>query len=463
MFGTSDPTAAAALKQKMQDLRLPVSELIQSERARKEQGKQRAAREKAAKAMQKKGAVVYDADGPNKYSRLQAPPTSSQAEPQVNMDQLLSGTAMFNPRDVQDVVNKFVAGEDTLAKMPMAEQPNAIATMLLPYQRQGLQWMLDHESPKLPEQDGDAVQMWKKSHGFYTNIATSFSLNTAPELASGGILADDMGLGKTLQTISLIMADPSRTKQPTLIICPLSVMSNWSGQAAHHVKEKFAPNVLTYHGSEKGHLVPAQFQEYDIVITTYQTMTRELFPTGSDKPVNTPTKHGLFSFTWRRIVLDEGHNIRNPKAKMAIAACNLSAQSRWVLTGTPIVNNLKDLYSHVKFLRLSGGIAEFEIFNGTLIRPLKNNNPNARILLQALMASLCLRRMKDMKFIDLRLPAISFHKYPVKLLQHEQERYDAFKAEAKGHLEAVKAKKAESNTYAHLLEVLLRLRQTCNH
>jgi SWI/SNF-related matrix-associated actin-dependent regulator of chromatin subfamily A3 len=112
---------------------------------------------------------------------------------------------------------------------------------------------------------------------------------------------------------------------------------------------------------------------------------------------------------------------------------------------------------------MSGGLAEFDIFNGTLIRPLKNNEPNARMLLQALMSTLCLRRMKDMKFIDLRLPELSWHKYPIKLLPHEQERYDAFKSEAKGLLETAKSKKADGNTMTHLLEVLLRLRQTCNH
>jgi SWI/SNF-related matrix-associated actin-dependent regulator of chromatin subfamily A3 len=191
-------------------------------------------------------------------------------------------------------------------------------------------------------------------------------------------------------------------------------------------------------------------------------MTQELFPFGKSKPQPTNAAKALFSITWRRIVLDEGHQIRNPKAKMSQAACKLKAKSRWILTGTPIVNNLKDLYSHVKFLRLSGGLSELEIFNSTLIRPLKNGDHGAHLLLQALMSTLCLRRMKDMKFIDLKLPTISFHKYAVKFLPHEQERYDAFKSEAKGLLEAAKVKKGQNNM-THLLEVLLRLRQTCNH
>jgi SWI/SNF-related matrix-associated actin-dependent regulator of chromatin subfamily A3 len=123
---------------------------------------------------------------------------------------------------------------------------------------------------------------------------------------------------------------------------------------------------------------------------------------------------------------------------------------------------LKDFYSHIKFLRISGGLADFEVFNSTLMRPLKYGTPAARTLLQALMGTICLRRMKAMKFIDLKLPQITFHKYPVKFLPHEQERYDAFRSEARGIIEAAKAKKGD-HTMTHLLEVLLRLRQTCNH
>lgn len=466
LFGTSDPVAQAALKQRMQELHLPVNELARTEREQakrqKELEKQQMAREKAAAAMRKTGNAVFDPEGPNRYSNLGM--TSVIGQPEFNMDQLLNNTAMYNPRDVQDAVNKFVAGEDALSKMAMADQPAMVATVLLPYQRQGLQWMLDHESPKLPQDGSDeVVQLWKRSCGYYSNIATSFSVKQPPTLASGGILADDMGLGKTLQTISLIVADPHKSKEPTLIICPLSVMSNWSGQAASHVKKKHQLRHLIYHGQGNKGLTPEQFQEYDLVVTTYQTMTQELFPCGKDIPESVPARTGLFSIKWRRIVLDEGHSVRNPKAKMSIAASTLMAQSRWVLTGTPIVNSLKDLYSHIKFLRMSGGLHEFDIFNGTLIRPLKNNEPHARMLLQALMSTLCLRRMKDMKFIDLKLPELTWHKYPIKLLTHEQERYDAFKSEAKGLLETAKSKKADGSTMTDLLEVLLRLRQTCNH
>lgn len=468
LFGTSQPGPRAALKDEMQRLRLPVSDLIRAERERdkreKELEKQRKARAKALASMKRSGGVVIDDTSQNPRFANHGIP-GSQNETVPGMEQLLTGTATFNPRDVQDVVKQFNSGEDALSAMPMADQPYCLSTILLPYQRQGLRWLLDHESPKLPTSiTEDAVQLWKASHGVYTNIATNFSATKAPQLASGGILGDDMGLGKTIQIISLIMADPYKCKQPTLIVAPLSVMSNWSSQAAAHVKKVYAPKVFIYHGQENKGLSPAQLKEYDIVITTYQTLALELFPNGKREAVKLPLSKGLFSITWRRIVLDEGHQIRNPKAKLSIAACSLKASSRWVLTGTPIVNSLKDLYSHVKFLDLPGGLGEFEIFNSTLMRPLKNGDANARLLLRALMSTICLRRMKDMKFIDLKLPELTFHQVPVKFLPHEQERYDAFSAEAKGALEDVKIKKGKgTGAMTYLLEILLRMRQVTNH
>jgi len=111
----------------------------------------------------------------------------------------------------------------------MADQPLGLVSTLLPYQRQGLAWLLEKEVPVLPEPGSkDVVQLWKRSPGrqnVFQNIATHFSTSTAPVLAKGGILADDMGLGKTLQVISLILEGIVGT---TLIVAPVSVMSNVS-------------------------------------------------------------------------------------------------------------------------------------------------------------------------------------------------------------------------------------------
>lgn len=153
---------------------------------------------------------------------------------------------------------------------------------------------------------------------------------------------------------------------------------------------------------------------YNIVVTSYGTL-------GSDKTSNGP----LFQISWRRVILDEGHVIRNARTRTAVAACGLKTEARWVLTGTPIVNNIKDLYSMVKFLRLTGGIQDPEIFNTVIARPLGFGDHRAEMLLQSLMSDLCLRRRKDMKFVDLKLPPKSEYVHRIPFHVEEKKKYDA--------------------------------------
>ena len=243
-------------------------------------------------------------------------------------------------------------------------------------------------------------------------------------------------------------------------------MSNWSGQIAHHVRNEHALNVLVYHGAGKKSMKAAEFAELDVVITSYGTLMAEYFPKNSKNPPAVPRSTGLYSVDWRRVILDEGHTIRNPQTKSALAATNLIAQSRWVLTGTPIINTLRDLYSLVRFIRLTGGLERLDVFNSVLIRPLKAGDENASLLLQALMTTLCLRRKKEMKFVDLRLPELSEYVHHIEFLSHEKEKYEALEAEAKGLLQNVQRGQTRGNhqdTYRHLLETILRLRQMCNH
>lgn len=245
----------------------------------------------------------------------------------------------------------------------------------------------------------------------------------------------------------------------TLILAPVSVMSNWSTQIKNHVKKEHALRVMFWHGTRKEPITPKQIENWDVVITTYESVSSDWY---SQKSVALPQKSGPFSVKWRRIILDEGHNIRNPKAKKGIAISNLMAQSHWILTGTPIINNLKDLYSQIRFLRLSGGLDSFEIFNGAIMRPVLQGDVQGNRVLQMLMAGICLRRKKEMGFIDLRLPELSEYVHKIKLHPHEQEKYDTLEAQAKGTLDIYKKNiggQKSMDTYRHLLEVLLRMRQ----
>jgi SWI/SNF-related matrix-associated actin-dependent regulator of chromatin subfamily A3 len=186
-------------------------------------------------------------------------------QPELGIQHFVRNSERFRPRDVEKLVEEWGVGEEVLSKMPMADQPDGLISTLLPYQRQGLAWMLQKENPVLPASGStDVVQLWKRSserQNVFQNIATQFNTNQAPTLAKGGILADDMGLGKTLQVISVILQGGPGT---TLILAPVSVMSNWVQQIEKHIKKENALKVLTYHGSNRKRMSHHEFEEYDV-------------------------------------------------------------------------------------------------------------------------------------------------------------------------------------------------------
>ncbi|KAK8177376.1 SNF2 family N-terminal domain-containing protein [Phyllosticta citrichinensis] len=475
LYGTSDPIARADLVNQMKDDRFPVHEFNKWEKLQKE-------RFKAHQAMLRARGLIGSShlqivEGGSGMGSSQGGFGSTQ---QVqSLESIIGESQKFDPRKADHAVEKFGIKEADLEQMPRAPQPDSIKAQLLPYQLQGLQWMLDHENPKPPAIGStDVVQLWKRdarNPSKFTNICTNFSVNDSPEFASGGILADDMGLGKTVQIISLIMADRAlhggkeAEGHATLILAPLSVMSNWSTQIERHVQPEHQLRVLIYHGNRKKRIDPKEIANYDVVVTTYETASSEFWAKGSgSQPKTVPRKDGLFSVGWRRLVLDEGHQIRNPGSKKALATYSLAARSRWALTGTPIINGLKDLFSLIKFLRLSGGLDQFELFNAALMRPVNQAQDHGNLLLQTLMQGICLRRRKDMPFIDLRLPELTQVTRPVEFSPHEKEKYDLLEAQAQGTLSQYRDQANTSGadaakTYRHLFEVLLRLRQVCNH
>ncbi|KAI6783378.1 uncharacterized protein J7T54_004405 [Emericellopsis cladophorae] len=371
-------------------------------------------------------------------------------EPTVTLESLLSNSEAVNFRADKDAIKTLALSEQQLAQMPQAAQPPQLSATLLPYQLQALAWMMAKEHPSLPNTDkDDAVQLWRRhpNKTLYWNIATDFYTKTPPQLLSGGILADDMGLGKTLETISLILTGGPGS---TLIVAPVSVMSNWEQQIQRHVRQENQPSTIIYHGGKK--LTAEELLEYDVVITSYGKLTSDSILT-SDK------------VEWRRVVLDEGHTIRNSKTKVAMAACKLQAKSRWVLTGTPIINHVKDLQSLVRFLGIRGGIEQPHIFNSVITRRLGDSDRVGEALLQNLMQDLCLRRRKDMKFVDLKLPEKKEFVQRIPFYPEEKQKYDALLAEAKGALEQFQARKSvqTGGRFTNVLERLLRLRQVCNH
>ena len=226
LYGTSESMGKERLKDMMRSDCLPM-EVLQ----RKEKAEQKAAdaRKNAELAQVAQGFQASSSQS-GEIQELQGP----------TMQELMAGSQTFNPREIGEHAEKFGVSEEDLEKLPKAAKPKRIITEMLPYQLQGLQWLFEKENLEPPARGSrDIVQLWKRSQTneqAFTNIATNFSQKEAPKIASGGILADDMGLGKTLEIIALIVRDMEHFKlknggeRSTLIVAPLSVMSNWSGQ-----------------------------------------------------------------------------------------------------------------------------------------------------------------------------------------------------------------------------------------
>ncbi|KAI0159768.1 hypothetical protein GGR57DRAFT_437348 [Xylariaceae sp. FL1272] len=462
-YGPSDPSTRSALEQKLKDDKLlKATELKNS---RKEAEAQRAIADGLKDGTPALGLGSTD------YSE-----SASQVLEDSEETDFRANPSAF------DVLNM---DEATLSALPKASQPDAIKTKLLVYQLQGLAWLESKEHPQLPAPGSDdIVQLWKRKDANYENIASCHVTHQRPKLLSGGILSDDMGLGKTLQTISLIM-NGGFDSGPTLIIAPKGVMSNWEQQFEEHVQTDRLPRILKYHGSPKfKSFKKADLMQFDVVITSYGKLTSEFNPSN---PVNSGA---LFDVSWRRIVLDEGHCIRNPATKTAKAACHLVAQTRWILSGTPFVNKATDFWSALLFLKITGGIQESGLFNAKIARPLegliKDKNNSARLklrgeaqaLFQLLVQDLCLRRKKSMAFINLKMVPKTEYVHKVRFTNLEMQRYRMMLTEARGALQQFLAKSykaagknrkrkpddgKEKVQFASVLEALLRLRQMCDH
>ncbi|KZT67187.1 hypothetical protein DAEQUDRAFT_407067 [Daedalea quercina L-15889] len=354
---------------------------------------------------------------------------------------------------------------------------------LLKHQSQALQWCVGHEYPVLPKKETDKpVQFWqmKKVNGkpVYFNVATKTPQQTPPLLGRGALCADSMGLGKTLTMLALVLATksdmPPDFSKTTLIVVPLSILSNWEKQIEDHVQ----PGTLTscvYYGATRS-MTPEDLKQYDIVITTYQTVTNEhgdaLATSASDGGSVKKKKKvegSLFHVSWKRIILDEGHSIRNPRTKMAKAVCALKAQRRWVLTGTPIINSPKDLGTILSFLRICHPLDNEDMYQRLVLRPLKSGDNSGAELLRAVMSHICIRRTKEMQDKDgkplVPLPPVDITVMPVTITGKARELYDAVEELSSDRINNLVDKHGQNSAVvtSNILSLLTRLRQIALH
>ncbi|XP_007485324.2 transcription termination factor 2 [Monodelphis domestica] len=373
-------------------------------------------------------------------------------------------------------------------KETVAKDPDGLKVPLLLHQKQALAWLLWREN--------------QKPHG--------------------GILADDMGLGKTLTMIALILAQQNQEQKKkkdqklvlsfsrddstsvishgTLIICPASLIHHWKKEIEKYVNGNRL-RIYLYHGSNREQCAKV-LSRYDVVITTYSLLAKEI-PTRKeegDVPATDASvedcKSPLLQIVWARIILDEAHNIKNPRVQTSIAVCKLQAGARWAVTGTPIQNNLLDMYSLLRFLRCSP-FDEFKLWKDQV----DNGSSKGGERLNILTKSLLLRRTKDQ--LDstgkplVVLPQRRLKLHQLKLSEDEKAVYNVLFTKSRSTLQSYLKRHLSENKHSggspdnpfsrvtkefescdpgpstradsqgsstvHILSLLLRLRQCCCH
>ncbi|XP_078061506.1 helicase-like transcription factor [Mustelus asterias] len=241
----------------------------------------------------------------------------------------------------------------------------------------------------------------------------------------------------------------------TLIVCPLSVLSNWIDQFERHLYPDVKLNMYLYYGSERNKGA-AFLAQQDVVLTTYNTLTVD-YGSGSASP--------LHKVHWLRVVLDEGHTIRNPNAQQTKAALSLTAERRWVLTGTPIQNSLKDLWSILSFLKLKP-FTDRQWWHRTIQRPVTMGDQHGLKRLQALINNITLRRTKTSKVNGkpvIELPERTVFVQHITLSDEEKQIYESVKNEGRAIIGRYFSEGSIFTHYADVLAILVWLRQLCCH
>jgi superfamily II DNA or RNA helicase len=228
-------------------------------------------------------------------------------------------------------------------------------------------------------------------------------------LGAGGILADDMGLGKTITTLAyLLRRKEAEGPAPSLVVCPTSVATNWVRESA-----RFTPDlkVTLWHGPSRarGARVADAFEGSDVVVTTYALLRRDI--------------DVLATLRLRCAVLDEAQNVKNEESATARAALRLDAGMRLALSGTPVENRLKELWSIATFCN-PGMLGTSAAFEKRYERPIAadRTSPVADEL-RAVVRPFLLRRTKDDVLRD--LPPKTEVDRVVTLRANDKRLYDA--------------------------------------
>ena len=332
----------------------------------------------------------------------------------------------------RDRERKFIAQMLDPKKVEPFDIPVAIKAELRSYQREGVSWL---------------------------HFLNRYNLH--------GVLCDDMGLGKTLQTLCIVASDhhmraedyaktqaPDMQRLPSLIVCPPTLTGHWKQEIL-----TYAPflTAVAYAGppSERGR-VRSQLSSVDVVITSYDIARNDI--------------EILAPINWNYCVLDEGHLIKNPKAKVTMAVKRLPSNHRLILSGTPIQNNVLELWSLFDFL-MPGFLGTEKIFQDRFARPIaagrfakassKEQEASALAIesLHKQVLPFLLRRLKEEVLND--LPPKILQNYYCDLSDLQKKLFEDFHSKEAKSLQDM-AGSADKEAKQHIFQALQYMRKLCN-
>lgn len=406
---------------------------------------------------------------------------------------------------------------------PAAEPAETFAMDLRQYQKQALHWMMSKEKDEKDESKEESMHpLWEEyawplkdmddkelpqvasQEKFYVNPYSgelSLRFPVQEQHCLGGILADEMGLGKTIEMMSLIHSHKSELAMKlqgarngptsvnalprlpenssavesapctTLVVAPMSLLAQWQSEADNASKEGTMKSMV-YYGAEKSANLQTLCCEANaatapnVIITSYGVVLSEYNQVAA-RNGDRGSHGGLFSLKYFRVILDEAHHIKNRQSKTAKACYEIDAEHRWVLTGTPIVNRLEDLFSLVRFLRVEPW-SNFSFWKTFITVPFESKDfMRALDVVQTVLEPLVLRRTKDMKTPTgealVPLPMKTVEIVDIELSTPEREVYDHIFTRAKRTFAANVEAGTVLKAYTSIFAQILRLRQTCCH
>jgi hypothetical protein len=265
-------------------------------------------------------------------------------------------------------------------------------------------------------------------------------LNFLDEFQWGGILADDMGLGKTLQILTFLASQKS--KKPSLIVVPTTLMFNWENEI-----QKFCPTMKAYfhYGPNRGKNSRV-FKGHDVVITTYGMVTNDI--------------EWLKEVEFYYLIIDESQAIKNPQSLRFKSVCLLKARNRIALTGTPIENNTFDLYAQMHFVN-PGLLGNVKSFKEQYSQPIDRDGDSIRAAeLRTVISPFIIRRTKEQ--VATELPPKTEDVIFCTMEPEQRKVYDAFRNKYRDMLMGKIDEDGLEKSKIYVIEGLMKLRQICD-